>query len=128
MSETEARVAPLHRVTLQLGAKSVDGGGVPAASRPYTFIVGIGTGGLSPFEYALLDKAPGDVVELRIAERERAGTFEHLDPPLEGLWVGEALHLTAEVSTVAAAAPREIVRAMAEAGGSGCGCGCGCGG
>lgn len=119
MNENQACVAPLQKVTLALSAQGV--------RRPFTFIVGVGTGGLSPFEYALLEKKPGDVVRMQIAGGESALTFEHLDPPVEGLWVDGRLDLEAEVSAVEPAAPREIVQAMAASGGCGGGCGCGCG-
>ena len=42
------------------------------------FIFGIGGDGLTPFEYALADKVPGDEVVLRVAGGEAPATFGHL--------------------------------------------------
>ena len=116
-------IAPLCRVSLELNIDA----GRPAA---YTFIVGVGSGGLSPFEYALLDKRAGDRLRLEIDPLQVADTFEHLQPPLPPLLPRTGpVALEALVTAVSRADSREIVKAMAAATG-GCGgeCGCGCGG
>ena len=129
MNAESLRVAPLHRVTVSLSAGTSPGSAdLTPEPRPFTFIVGIGTAGMSPFEYALLDKTPGEVVELQIAGDSRCGVFEHLDPPLAGVWnTGGRVHLQACVTEVVPAQSREIVRAMAASSGCGGDCGCGCG-
>ena len=100
-----------------------------AAEAPlsYSFILGVASGGMSPFEYALLDKAAGDVVTLNVSRDNCREVFEHLDPPLEGIWnADQPVRLSARVADVAEVEPREIVQAMAAVGGCACDCGCGC--
>jgi hypothetical protein len=113
-------------VSLELSI-AAGGAGRPTA---YTFIVGVGSGGLSPFEYALLEKRVGDRIHLEIDPLQAAETFAHLQPPLPPLHhqIGPVA-LEALVTAVSQADSREIVKAMAAATG-GCGgeCGCGCGG
>jgi choline dehydrogenase-like flavoprotein len=125
MNTPSIPIAPLCRVSLDM---DIDGGGNADPAKAYTFIVGVGSGGLSPFEYALLDKRVGDRIRLEIEAQEMSETFEHLQPPLPasidpmGPMVIEAM-----VTAVTRAETREIVKAMAAATG-GCDCGCGCGG
>ena len=129
MNTTSIPIAPLCRVSLDL---DVDAGGDPGRSQPYTFIVGVGSGGLSPFEYALMEKQVGDRVRLEIDPAQVVETFEHLQPPLPLLMDRtRPLVMEALVTAVSRAETREIVKAMAAAtGGCACdgGCGCGCGG
>jgi hypothetical protein len=120
-------IAPLCKVSLDL---SVQAGGQAGAAQAFTFIVGVGSGGLSPFEYALLEKCAGDRVTLEIDPADVCTTFEHLQPPLAPWAKGAGLMvLEARVVAVSQADAREIVKAMAAATG-GCGgqCDCGCGG
>jgi hypothetical protein len=129
MTEDNPKIAPMHRVTVALSVETAGGDGreTPAATF-YTFILGVASGGMSPFEYALLDRAPGEVVALNISPENRHQVFEHLDSALDFLGPSfPPLRLRVEVTAVAPAAPREIVQAMASASGCGCGCGCGCG-
>ncbi|MBW2356175.1 MAG: hypothetical protein JRF23_05310 [Deltaproteobacteria bacterium] len=119
-------IAPLCRVSLELNAAAADA----APAMPYTFIVGVGSTGLSPFEYALLEKRVGDRIRLEIDPRQVGETFAHLQPPLPSPIDGNApVVLEARVTAVSRADNRQIVKAMAAATG-GCGgeCGCGCGG
>ena len=61
MNENPLQVAPLHRVTVVL---SIDGTAGPndgaAADHCMGFILGVASGDMSPFEYALLNKVPGE--------------------------------------------------------------------
>ncbi|MFO7685686.1 MAG: hypothetical protein R6V60_06305 [Desulfobacterales bacterium] len=121
-------IAPLCKISLEL---KITGAGRTSQVRPFTFIAGIASGGLSPFEYALLEKKVGDRVTVEIDPQSVAATFEHLQPPLTEMWdeAGPAT-LEARVIAVAQADSREIIKAMAAATG-GCGdgqCSCGCGG
>jgi hypothetical protein len=121
-------ISPLCRVSLDLGVQSNAGAGRPGE---YTFIVGVGSAGLSPFEYALLEKRVGDRIRLEIDPRRMEETFEHLQPPVAAPFDADPVVIEAVVTAVSRAGNREIVKAMAAAtGGCGgeCGCGCGCGG
>jgi hypothetical protein len=99
------------------------------------FIFGIGPSGLSPLEYRLAGKRPGDSLLLPLARAEAQRFFEHIVVPIERLFENRdsAVYLRLTVVSVAVADSREIVKAMAETArlseaGCGGGCGCGCGG
>ena len=126
MNDNLLPVAPLHRVSLALRLAGPNGcsGGTEAA-HPFSFILGVASGGMSPFEYALLNKVTGEEVELKITHENRHEIFEYLEPSLDILrGVILPVHLRARVTAVAPAASREIVQAMASVGGCECGCGC----
>ena len=101
---------------------------------PFEFVLGAASEGLCPCEYELLHKTVGDRLNLSIPKPMVAQTFAHLYAPLCGILQlntpYEMLDLAVTVAAVDAPAPREIVRAMAQAlEQAGCGgdCGCGCG-
>jgi hypothetical protein len=123
MNTPSIPIAPLCRVSLDLG---IGTGESARRVEAYSFIVGVGSGGLSPFEYALLEKRPGDRIRLEIDPRQVNETFEHLQPPMPVVvHQGGPVVIDAVVTAVAQAEPREIVKAMAATGGCDCGCGCG---
>jgi len=99
----------------------------------FEFIFALGKEGMSPFEYALVNKTEGEEVLLHIHKQAFYGIFEHLNPPLWDLFDGrEDVYLKSKIAAVDAADNREIVKAMAEMaahGGGACDCGgsCGCG-
>jgi hypothetical protein len=95
---------------------------------PYEFIYGIGVEGLTPFEFALADKAAGDHVVLPLEVKTLPSTFKHLTPPIDpGAWKISSFYLTVQVVAVLPADGRDIVRAMAQTTGCDDGC-CGEGG
>ena len=103
--------------------------------RPLTFICGTASAGMCPFEYQLIGKSAGERLELSIPASRLAETMAHLLIPLrtalEGAIIPPVLALAATVEKVSEPAPREVIRAMAEAtNAEGCGvdCDCGCGG
>lgn len=123
MNTPSISIAPLCRVSLDL---DIDTGKSAQRVEAYSFIVGVGSGGLSPFEYALLEKRAGDRIRLEIDPWQVNETFEHLQPPMPVLaHQGGPVVIDAVVTAVAQAEPREIVKAMAATGGCDCGCGCG---
>ena len=95
------------------------------------FIFGLGPEGMTPFEYKLADRAEGDSVLLHLKKEDFYSFFEHLNPPLMGLFDGRAeVYLKVNIDAVTTAENREIVKAMAAMAthaGAGCDCGCGCG-
>ncbi len=101
----------------------------------YEFIFGIGSAGLTPFEYELAEKTVGDEIAFHLRDAQRSRFFEHLYPPVVGLFLDHTeLYLTARINSIETAEGREIIKAMAEMtarseGSCGCGdnCGCGCG-
>lgn len=120
-------VEHLKKITLELRAGTREA--------PFEFIIGAASDGLCPFEINLLHKTVGDRFHLSIPRAMTAPTFAHLHLPLcRALALEdplEALDLAITVVSVAEPAPREVVRALAQATEQhGCGgdCGCGCGG
>lgn len=126
----------LTQVTLQVASAATPGDACAArAPAVLVFICGAASGGMSPFEYALLGKTPGDTIQLALPRAEIPATLAHLALPLRtalgGLPWPDTLALDIRVTRVEPAAPREIIRAMAQAANQeGCGgdCDCGCSG
>ena len=98
-----------------------------------TFICGTASGGMCPFEYHLMGKTAGERLDLSIPASRLAETMAHLLMPLrralEVVSMPPVLDLAVTIEAVSEPAPREIIRAMAEAtNADGCGgdCDCGC--
>lgn len=97
----------------------------------FTFIYGIASGGLCPFEQTLQDKKEGENLNLTVTDSEVQHYFSHLFLPLRqalGLTImPKILSLRVAISAVKDADNREVVQSLAKAA-SGCGgsCGCGC--
>ncbi len=126
----------LKKVRLQLEAGSSPGDRdlTPDPQR-LTFICGTASAGMCPFEYQLVGKAAGERLELSIPASRLSETMAHLLMPLRKALGGETmppvLSLVVTIEEVREPAPREIIKAMAEAtNAEGCGsdCSCGCGG
>ena len=96
------------------------------------FIFGLGSGGMTPFEYELVDKVVGQSVLIHLKKEGLHRFFEHLNPPLMDLFdARNDIYLKVRIDAVTPAENREIIKAMADMaahGGTGCDCGCGCGG
>lgn len=93
------------------------------------FIFGLGTAGLTPFEYELSEKSEGDELNLQIRTEDMPQIFEHLRIALPPLASGASYHLKIRIDSISKASASEVVKAMAEL--AGCGghdYGCGCGG
>jgi hypothetical protein len=120
-------------VTLAFQTGSTAGGVHPVpASTDFSFVLGIGTGGLTPFEYALVQYEKGGEVSLSVASTEAERFFGHLLGPAAAAFRGRGeAHFKIRILDTRPATPREIIRAMAEmtahGHGNGCDCGCGCG-
>jgi hypothetical protein len=128
MNETP-RVAPLKRVCARVEAES-------AAADPstscleVTFIYGIGSTGMPPFECLLTGKSEGDQIIFPLAKAEAEDFFGHLAPLFAGLCDRQPeVFFRIHIVRVETADARDVVKAMAEmsAGGHGAGCDCGCG-
>ena len=126
------KVANLKKITLALQAGTSPGDvDLPLEHPEFEFIFGLAPEGMTPFEYELLEKSEGEEVMLHLKKDSFNRFFEHLTPPVWNLFDGrEEIYLKARIASVATAANREVVKAMAEMaarGGGGCDCGCGCG-
>jgi hypothetical protein len=118
----------LKKITLSIEAgTSANKMDITARPQSMTFVYGLGTTGLTPFEYGLADKSTGDVVQVSIRPGEFARTFGHLQPLFETELDDTAeVHLRVRIDKIIPAEGREIISAMAAA--AECGCDCGCGG
>jgi hypothetical protein len=125
------KVENLKKITLTFQAgTSADAMDLTPKNPEFSFIFGLATEGMTPFEYELADKTEGEEMLLHIKKNALNRFFEHLSPPLWDLFEGrDEVYLQARIAAVADAGNREIVKAMADMaahGGSGCDCGCGC--
>lgn len=129
-------IKPLMKVKLTFtAATSPDKTEIPLAQNGYEFVFGIGSGGLTPFEYELAEKNAGDHLDFHLRDSEVRVFFEHLYPPMLGVFLDHSeLSLSARIISIEKAQNREIIKAMAEmtarsegscSCGGGCGCGCG---
>lgn len=125
-SRDPATVDHLKKITLAIEAGSTAADDrVPIRPHWLTFVYGLGTAGLTPFEYALAGKTTGDVVAISVRADEAVLTFGHLRP-LVKIPSAADVQLMVRVEKVEPAGGREIISAMAAA--AECGCDCGCGG
>lgn len=96
-------------------------------------IFGVGSQGLTPFEYAISGMAPGEAYAAAFNAGQFRRFFEHFAErvlvALPALRQMDTFFLEMRVESVAPAGQRDIIRAMAEstdgcASGGDCGCGC----
>jgi hypothetical protein len=110
------------KITVQAGSspESMDISPEPVY---FEFIFGLGTSGLTPFEFSLANKHRDDEVILHINLRDIPETFAHIDLPLfQDLPEMDSLYLKIRIVDIQPAAGRELIKAMAEMGGCGDGC------
>ncbi len=116
MTMEKEKIDFLKKITL-----SVEAGTVPYSmdlspqSSHFEFIYGLGSDGLTPFEFQLADKAAGDEVHLRINREEIREFFQHLIlSPLNLPENVDAFYLTVKIREVVPADQREVIKALAE--------------
>jgi len=119
----------LQKVTLRVEAGTqAEDMNLTREPEQFAFIFGIGATGLTPFEYRLAAKSPGDEVCLQIPPHRWPVYFRHIALPVRLPPALESdVYLKVRVKEVRAAAGREVVKALAEMAECG-GCDCGCGG
>jgi hypothetical protein len=127
------KIENLKKITVSLQAgTSHDTMNLAPKYQELEFIFGLGPGGMTPFEYELVDKVEGQSVLIHLKKESFHSFFEHLNPPLMDLFdVKSNIYLKVKIDGVTPAENREIIKAMAAMtahGGAGCDCGCGCGG
>lgn len=125
------KVENLKKITLSLQAgTSQDTMDLAPKYPEIEFIFGLGTEGMTPFEYELADRTEGESTLLHLKKKDFCSFFEHLNPPLVDLFDGrDDVYLKVKIDAVTPAGNREVVKAMAAMaahGGAGCDCGCGC--
>ncbi len=95
-------------------------------------IVGVGSRGLTPFEYEIIDKPVGSRLNISLHSHEIQPFFEHLASTIHKRFPQlpreATIHLTVGIDAITEPTPKEIIQAIAAAteGCSDGGCGCGC--
>jgi hypothetical protein len=121
MNEEWQTIGPLKKISLLLEAGTgPDKTDLTAAPIAFEFIFGAGSQGLCPFEFQLADKKEGDALSMRVRGEELADLFQHL--LMSALAVLEsvgAFYLKVKIVRVSEADPKEVIKAMAEAGSCG---------
>jgi hypothetical protein len=116
MPNYSAAIDTLSKVTLDLEAGTAPGSWdlTPRPER-FEFIFGIGSSGLTPFEYQLAGLSEGEAVTMPVKQSEAWQFFGCLRPPIPQLaGNNEVFFLHARVLRVARAESREVVKAMAD--------------
>jgi hypothetical protein len=124
MGEKGQAVGPLRKISLLLeagtGPEKTD---LTAGPIALEFIFGVGSRGLSPFEFQLADKKEGGSVSLHVRGVEIGDLLQHLlVPSLAALESAGAFYLKVKIVKVSEANPKEVIKAMAEAGSCGDDC------
>jgi hypothetical protein len=83
MNDAPQKVTGLKKVTIEVEAGTTENEmDLTSGPQLYELVTGIGTGGFTPFEYALLDKQPGDIIQLKVRTLGREEMFGHIHMPL----------------------------------------------
>jgi len=124
------KIANLTKVTLRLQAgTTADHTDLTPAALEFEFIFGIGSGGMCPFEYQLVNKAAGEEIVIQVKREELYPLFEHLRPPIMNLFEKhDVLHLKIKILRIAKPENTEVIKALSEMASHhhDCDCGCGC--
>jgi hypothetical protein len=94
-----------------------------------TFIFGIGSEGLTPFECELVNKSPGDEIIIDVERSQIPSRFGSMAQFIvDNIEISDSFYLKVEIVNIESPENREIVKAIAEnlKHGDACGCGCGC--
>jgi hypothetical protein len=96
-----------------------------------TFIFGIGSAGLTPFECLLNQRTENDAIAFRVAGSDACLFFGHVAAPIGRLTSAlPEVYFRVSIVGIETPPPREIIKAMADQAshdhGAGCGCGGGC--
>lgn len=121
MNEEQQTVGPLKKIHLLLEAGTgPEKSDLTDGALPFDFVFGTGSQGLCPFECQLAGKKEGDRLSLRVRSEDLGDLLQHLAfPPLP---IGEsvdAFYLKVNVVKVSEADPKEVIKALAEAGSCG---------
>ena len=118
------QIDPMTRVSLELEAgRRADSMDITAGVEACDMIYGLGSGGLTAFEFSLAGKQPGDEIQLHIQTADMDAFFEHIRLPVLRL-VGHLpdFYLRVRIKDIQPADSREVIKALAEAADCGCSC------
>ena len=124
------KVENLSKVTLRLEAGiTPENMNLSLPSSEFEFIFGIGSGGMCPFEYQLVNRTAGEQVSMSLKKEETHRIFEHLQPAFMRLFEKQDfLYLKIQILKIEQPDNREVIKALADTASHdhNCGCGCGC--
>lgn len=126
-TEEKTRIETLKKVTVACKAGTSPGGeDLLSGDETFDFVYGLGTEGLTPFEFRLGGKTAGDTVDFTVSAKDICKTFQHLTiPGLNHAGMNDDVHFTFYIEKVDETESREVIKAMAElsaCGGGSCEC------
>jgi hypothetical protein len=121
MKEEQQTIGPLKKVGLILEAGTgPDKTDLTPQPVSFDFIFGAGSQGLCPLEFRLFDRREGDTLSLCVGREDLDAFFQHLPVPRPAVPEGVvSLYLKARIVRVGDADPKEVIKALAEAGACG---------
>jgi len=126
MATENTKIDSLKKICLTVEAGNTPGKlNLTTGPEKFEFIFGLGSNGITPFEYELANKAPGEQFQFNVRHQEFSQFFEHFTQPIRNI-IGRCdcdLFMQGLVDKVSTPSNREIIKAMAE-GTSGCEDGC----
>jgi hypothetical protein len=109
------KIENLNKVTLSLEAgTSSDHMNITPQPTEFEFVFGLGTFGLTPFEFTLADKICGDEILVQLRAENLQRYFEHISLPIF-LYTKDhnSFYLKARIVNVSRADSQELLKAMA---------------
>ena len=111
-----AKVETMQKITLSLeSADEPDRGSGTESFPEIEFVFGLGSSGLTPFEFVLAEKTVGDEIQLQLHRTQMAGFFGHIRfPALLAEEGADSVALKARILDISPASSREVVKTLAE--------------
>ena len=121
MNLSREKVGPLRKVHLSLEAgKTLHSMDLTHSPVRFDFIFGLGSGGLTPFEYELAEKEVGATIELSLQRDRIPEMFGHLWPFLPAFPEdAKTVYMKVRLLGVSSADQREVIKALAASAESG---------
>jgi hypothetical protein len=78
------------------------------------FVYGLGSSGLTPFEFALADKTVGDEIQLQLSQNQIPAFFGHIRlPAVLAAGESDSIVLKVRVVAISPASSREVLKTLA---------------
>ena len=109
------KIENLNKVTLSLEAgTSSDHMNITPRPTEFEFVYGLGTFGLTPFEFTLADKICGDEILVQLRQEDLQRYFEHINLPIFRYTKDHnSFYLKARIVNISQADSKELLKAMA---------------
>jgi hypothetical protein len=126
ITEQKSPVQPLKKVTLSVNVSTqAEGNNPDQDSQTFQLIFGLGTEGLTPFEFLLSKQMQGDIFSLKLHPNDICHTFKHITlPHFDIPNSAESIFFTFQMIKIEEADHREVIKAMAELNSCGGSCEC----